>query len=129
MSLGSDVGYVADQACLQWEYDGESVLQLTHVNAVYNCCPDSVGGAITVTGQTITIDLAEWLTMPCDCICPFDVEYEIVQLTPGEYTVTVNEIYAPGGGAPFEFTVDLVASPSGEYCVDREIPQMDGGYQ
>jgi hypothetical protein len=128
MSAGSDVGSVADQACIVWEYDGESILQLTHINAVFNCCPDSVGGEISIAGQTVTIDEVEWLTLPCDCICPFDVEYTILNLPPAEYTITVDEVYV-GGEAPLDFTVDLVALPSGEFCVARDIPQFDGGIQ
>ena len=84
LTVGSDRFTGADEACMRWEYDGESVLRLTHVNAVFNCCADSVGGAIAVDGQEIVINEAEWLTMPCFCICPYDVEYEIVNLPPGE---------------------------------------------
>ena len=114
-----------DQACLDYVYDGQSVLNMTHVNAIFNCCPDSVGGHVRVEDNTIIIDEAEWATMPCDCICPFDVDYEIVGLSPSVYTIRVNEIYLRDGEDILEFTVDLSEDPSGSFCVAREIPQVN----
>jgi hypothetical protein len=112
-----------DKACLDYAYDGRSLLQLKHVNAVFNCCPDSVGGQVRIDNHTITIDETEWVSTPCDCICPFDVDYEIVDLPPGLYTIRVNEVYLREGAEVLEFTVDLSVSPSGSYCVERDIPQ------
>jgi hypothetical protein len=117
------------ESCVIWTYNGESILQFTHTNAIFNCCPDSIGGAISIVGQTITVDEMEWLTHPCDCICPFDIDYEIVNLTPGEYTIVVDEPYINGDDEGIEFTVDLVTTPSGEFCVERETPLVLGSRQ
>ena len=111
-----------DKACIDYVYDGQSVLQLKHINAVFNCCPDSVGGDVQIDGHAITISEAEVLTMPCDCICPFDVDYEITNLPPGMYTIRVNEVYTHQGMQLLEFTVDLSKATTGSYCVDRELP-------
>ena len=114
--------YAIGQACVEYAYDGRSILQLTHVNGVFNCCPDSVGGEIRITDHSITIDEAEWLSNPCDCVCPFDVDYEITGLPPGSYTIRVNELYLHEGAALLEITVDLAVRPSGSFCVERDLP-------
>ena len=56
----------------------------------------------------------------CYCLCLFDVDYEIVNLPPDEYVVTVIEPYVPPGEEPLEFMVDLRTTPSGSYCVTRD---------
>jgi len=107
-----------DQDCMEYEYDGESVLLLKHVNAGFNCCPE-IAAAITIEDNIITIEEIE-ISGDCDCICLFDIDYEIRNLPPGEYTITVIEPYVPEGEEILEFTVDLVSSPSGIFCVYRD---------
>jgi hypothetical protein len=107
-----------DQDCLYWEYDGESVLQLIHVNAGANCCPDDIVAEITIESPEITIEEAEVLSTPCYCLCLFDVDYEILGLGPGEYTITILGMYL-GSMEPLQVTIDLAANPSGYFCVER----------
>lgn len=106
--------------CLEWEYDGVSVLQIKHVNEGLNCCPVIVA-EITVEGNVITIEELDSLDNGgCYCLCLFDVDYEIVNLAPDEYFITVVEPYVPSDKEPLEFTVDLRTSPDGTYCVYRD---------
>jgi hypothetical protein len=107
-----------DQDCMEYEYDGESVLLLKHVNAGFNCCPE-IAANITIEDNIITIEEIE-ISGDCDCLCLFDIDYEIRNLPPGEYTITAIEPYVPGGEEILEFTVDLVSSPSGSFCVYRD---------
>ncbi|MDH4158140.1 MAG: hypothetical protein OEW00_12780, partial [candidate division Zixibacteria bacterium] len=44
-----------DKECLSWEYDGESVLNLMHENATFNCCPEEITAQISVDGNVIRI--------------------------------------------------------------------------
>ncbi len=109
-----------DQDCMEWIYDGVSVLQITHVNEGLNCCPVIVAD-IWVVGDTITIEEIDSLDNGgCYCLCLFDVDYEIVNLEPGEYRVKVIEPYVPVDQEPLEFTVDLRDMPVGSYCVYRD---------
>ena len=107
-----------DQDCIEYQYDGESVLQLKHVNAGFNCCPE-IAANITIEDNTITIEEIE-ISGECYCLCLFDIDYEITNLPPGEYTIRVNGLYLEEGDEPLEFTVDLASSPSGIYCVYRD---------
>lgn len=101
----------AAQECLVYSYDGESLLEISHVNAVFNCCPDSLIGSISLTGDGITMtESGEGL---CDCLCLYDLDYRLAGVAPGTYTLSV------AGIADLEVTVDLAAEPSGRHCVDR----------
>jgi len=103
--------------CIEYEYDGVGVLTMQHINAGFNCCPE-IAVNFYVEGTVITIEQIEIIGQ-CDCLCLFDLDYEIVNLEPGEYTITVIEPYVIEGDDPLEFDVDLSSSASGGYCVYR----------
>ena len=108
------------QDCIEYRYDGENVLFLKHVNAGFNCCPDELMANITIENNLITIVENESLVSGgCDCLCLFDVYYELRNLTPGEYTLRVGELYLMPGDELLNCTVDLCSTPSGSYCVER----------
>lgn len=109
--------------CIEYEYDGASVLSLKHVNAGFNCCPSAIEADITIEDNLITIDESESFDTlgPCYCLCLFDVDLEIINLPPGQYTIRVNELYLQTGDDTLEFTINLSSSPySGSHCVDRD---------
>ena len=109
-----------DQDCVQYDYDGESVLLIKHINAGFNCCLDEIIAHINVQDNVITIQEDESLENGgCDCLCLFDVDLRITKLKPGEYTIKMVELYLDPDDEPLEFTVDLISSPSGTHCVQR----------
>jgi len=110
-----------DQDCIEYQYDGVSVLLLKHVNAGFNCCPDEILADITIEDNVITIEEDESLESGgCYCLCLFDVDYQISNLPPGEYTIRINGLYLEEGDEILQFTVDLASSPSGSFCVYRD---------
>jgi hypothetical protein len=115
-------GVPPDQDCVEYYYDGENTLLLKHINAGFNCCPDQILANITIQGNTITIQENESLEPSggCDCLCLFDVDYQISNLSPGEYTIRIDGMYLEEGDEELEFTVDLSTSPSGIFCVYRD---------
>jgi hypothetical protein len=113
-----DTSTPPDQDCMEYQYDGESILSLKHVNAGFNCCPE-IAANITIEDNIITIEEIE-ISGECFCLCLFDVDYEISNLPPGEYTIKVNEVYLEEADEILEFTVDLTSSPSGTHCVYRD---------
>ena len=111
-----------DQDCIEYQYDGEGTLVLDHINAGFNCCPSNLTADISIEQSLITITEYEHFdnTGPCYCLCLFDVDYQINNLPPGEYTIKVNEVYLEEGDELLEFTVNLPPSPySGSFCVFR----------
>ena len=110
-----------NQDCIEYSYDGQSVLLLKHVNAGFNCCPDSLTADFQIASGEIIIDEAEFLTNHgCSCLCLFDLEFQISNLPPGLYHIRVNEKYLQSGANLLAFTLNLKAGISGDFCVTRD---------
>ncbi len=109
--------------CVFYEWDGGNVLSVQHVNTAFNCCPSALYAQITFNGNIITITESESFDTlgPCACLCLFDLEMQIVNLVPGQYTIVVNQMYLPGDAETHDFTINLTSSPtSGENCLFRD---------
>jgi hypothetical protein len=61
----------------------------THVDAMFNCCIDSIALSVQLDGPKITITETEHAGNPCHCSCPYDLDGEIMGLQAGTYTVLV----------------------------------------
>lgn len=112
------LGAGSDVECLEYEYDGRSVLRLKHVNAGFNCCPGTISADIEIASGRIFIRESESSSL-CDCNCLFDLDYEVVLLAPGLYRIEVVGPYQPSGDPPLEFLADLTGPSSGSFCVKR----------
>jgi hypothetical protein len=106
------------EECLEYEYDGESLLTLRHINAGFNCCPGKIDATISVTENMIVIEDRED-EQGCFCQCLFDLRYEILDLTPGEYTIFVSGPYIEDTDERLLFNVQLFGPSSGNFCVNR----------
>ena len=107
----------SDEDCMEYQYDGEGFLSIRHINAGFNCCPE-IAPEISIEGNVITIDEIE-IEGLCDCLCLFDLDYEINNLPPGVYTIHVIEPYVVEGEEPLIFIANLTSPASGQHCVDR----------
>lgn len=107
--------------CIEYSYDAHTaVLRLTHINSGFNCCPSSVTADIEVGENSIRIQEIESLDQGgCHCLCLFDLEYQITTLPPGEYRIILAQLYLNEGDAILQFPINLLMSPSGRYCVNR----------
>jgi hypothetical protein len=104
--------------CLEYEYDGRSVLRLKHINAGFNCCPGTISADIFISEGVIRIRERESSAL-CDCDCLYDLEYEFVHIKPGSYRISAAGPYQREGDRPLEFVVDLDGPVSGSFCVER----------
>jgi hypothetical protein len=112
-------GTPPDKDCIEYRYDGESILYLKHINAGFNCCPGEIAADIRIDNNNITIKEAE--TEPrCFCLCLFDLEYEFKNIKPGIYKVQVIEPYINQDDEKLEFEMNILSTPSGKHCVDRK---------
>ena len=118
-SVGSDAINITarNEDCLEYLYDGRKLI-LKHVNAGFNCCPGTITAEIAVTDRIISIIEREQ-EAGCLCLCLFDLDMEIDNLEPGEYTIRVVEPYVEDGDESLEFVVQFSAGTSGCYCVSR----------
>jgi len=119
--MGAQDTIPLDQDCIEYVYVGEDVLSIMHINAGFNCCPEEVKVFVNIQDNVITIEEKEYFYTHggCDCLCLFDLDFDITGVSPGEYTIKVIEPYLPQEDEPLEFAVDLSSSNSGIYCVKR----------
>ncbi len=111
-----------DSNCIIFDYDNTNTLNLRHQNAMFNCCPDSLYADIDLTDNIIFITEYESLSMPCDCVCDFDLDFIISNLVPGEYVLKVITPYYKHyeNNQVIQDTMvvnlDLINNPSGYEC-------------
>ncbi|MFH2036266.1 MAG: dockerin type I domain-containing protein [Candidatus Zixiibacteriota bacterium] len=108
----------SNQDCFEYAYDGIGTLALIHYNAGFNCCPDGLSAEINFTDNTINISEVEEGGF-CDCNCLFNLNYEINNLPPGEYTVVFTEPYRHEAEPILEGTIILESTVSDIVCVPR----------
>ena len=67
----------------------DGYLDIYHRNVMFNCCPGTIGADIQVEGNKIIIGEYETEDM-CDCVCPYDLGYEVGPLVEGKtYTIYI----------------------------------------
>ncbi len=117
-SLGS-LFHDQNQDCIEYQYYGDSVLEIHHINAAFNCCPGEIVANIEINDNVIVIKEDE-TESSCLCLCLFDLDYRIEGLMPGEYTIRIIGLYTDEQDEKLEFTLDLSHATSGTYCVSRD---------
>ena len=91
-------------------------LYLNHQNAIFNCCPGTLGADVSIEGKIITIGEYESAS-DCDCICTYDLSYEIGPLTEGEtYTISIGHKGLESEVAEFTFHNTM----SGEWDIPHD---------
>ena len=111
--------YPNNTGCLLFEYDGDSILTLTHINAGFNCCPEEFFVEIDIRNDTIYVMESERDGL-CDCNCLYDLHFTIQALPPGSYFISVDEPYVRQEDDPrLEDQIDLTKAGSGAVCVSR----------
>ena len=73
---------------IEYKAVADGYLDIKHVNAVFNCCPDTIKADVSMEDNIITINESE--TNPiCDCICDYDLEYRLGPLTSGKEYILI----------------------------------------
>jgi hypothetical protein len=104
--------------CIEYQYDGTNKLVLSHINAGFNCCPGEITAEIDFNSSLITITEREQM-QDCRCLCLFDLDYEVINLARGVYTLRIIEPYVDGGDQVLELTLELLSATSGTFCLQR----------
>ena len=105
-------------AAVEYFYDGESQLILTHINAGFNCCPAEIVSTFVLEGNTIIITPKETAS-DCDCNCLYDLVFDLTNVQAQLYTIRFVEQYTGEEDEKLEFEVDFSKQPTGSYCVPR----------
>jgi hypothetical protein len=115
--LEKGIDTVSNIDCMIYSYDGVGTLVLHHINAGLNCCVEEFAVDFDITGDSITI--TEYDEGICDCNCLYNMDFEIINLPPGAYTITVNEPLRHPDDTVLQFEMDLTSATSGVFCVRR----------
>jgi hypothetical protein len=106
------------QSCINYSFDVTAgKLYIAHINAGFNCCPESLYCTISIENDTLIIEEHEEMGL-CNCDCLFDLEIEINEIGAGKYPVKIIEPYSYDQ-EKLDFTIDLAVDPAGSYCVTR----------
>ncbi len=112
----------AESECVMIDYDGQSLLKITHINTVFNCCIYEMLTYVEVRGDTIIVteDDRRVNGYGCECLCLYDNEFYIQGIMPGVYTVMVYCKYF--GLEPITFTMDCTyPNHGGGICEERYV--------
>lgn len=106
-SNGTDAAYALDGAeeYIEYKSKADGYVYVTHVNAMFNCCSEEIKVGVTISGNNIVVTEDE-TSSACNCVCPFDVSYEIGKLVPGQYNVTVKVAGIDRVSFPFTYPSD-----------------------
>jgi hypothetical protein len=104
----------SDLDCVEYQGIGGRTLVLDRFNAAFNLCAGRVRADITLSNDTIAIVERE-TSEPCDRECLFELRYQIRNLEPRRYTVTIAEPHVRPGEEQIAFSVDLVNAPL-DFC-------------
>ncbi len=104
---------------VEYTFDAvRNLLTLKHINAGFNCCPDSLYCAITVIGNTILIEEFEKAAL-CHCNCLYDLEIEINGVEAKKYELKFTEPYI-GDQEEIIFEINLGNAITGSHEVNRK---------
>ena len=108
----------SSQSCLEYSYDAANkVLRLKHINAGFNCCPDSLYCHVAFNQDTIIISEFEESAL-CNCDCLFDLEFEVSGVEMQPCQLKLIEPYASDQDK-IVFGINLIIDQEGTFCVFR----------
>lgn len=119
MSTDANLKTRSVQECFEFRYDGEKILEIDHINALFNCCPGGITADFEFVGNTIIITEIQ-AEAGCYCICHFDVNFRFDNIPPAVYTIRV--FAGDSHGKDREFSIDLTSNQSGSRCWDSPYP-------
>ena len=106
-------------SCIEYSYDAANErLLLKHCNAGFNCCPEKIYGKVSFNQDTIFIKESEKDGM-CDCLCLYDLEFELSGISEKMYAIRLIEPYA-ADQEEINGSIDLTESATGCFCVVRK---------
>ncbi|HRZ41639.1 MAG TPA: hypothetical protein P5228_02935 [Bacteroidales bacterium] len=107
-----------DSSGVEYSYDIQNKqLNIKHINAGFNCCPDEIYCHVERLGDTIQVKESE-KEAGCDCNCLFDIDFIVEDVEQQAYYFSLIEPYA-ATQAPIKFGIDLTQYTSGSFYVQR----------
>ncbi|PID89479.1 MAG: hypothetical protein CSB01_01755 [Bacteroidia bacterium] len=104
-------------SCVKYSFNDDKLV-LKHINAGFNCCPDSLYVNASLNGDTIVIEEYE-TSMLCDCNCLYDLDIELKGIEAQKYHIKFVEPYVTNQEKIF-FDINLENNGEGKFCVIRK---------
>jgi len=104
--------------CFLYSYNSSGkVLNMKHLNAIFNCCPIELYAVIEEIDDTIIIREFEREFL-CSCVCQYDLDFVLNAIERKRYMVKliVPKDYYATGENPLIFEMDLRMGDQGQYC-------------
>jgi hypothetical protein len=102
--------------CMEFDFDGVSVLTLRHRNVYFNCCLDSLTANVQINGDTIEMTEGEYVSAPCDCVCLYSLNFYLDDIRPGEYIIIARKRDSSPYTPTLSFDIDMSKDTNGIYC-------------
>ena len=120
MPNDSAANLIESLSCAEYSFNGTTnKLLIKHINAGFNCCPDSIFGNVSISNDTIIIQ--EFESNPqCYCLCLYDLDFEIEGIEAKKYQLKFIEPLLRDQ-QPLIFGIDLSAQPEGSWCATRHL--------
>ncbi|MDP3644828.1 MAG: hypothetical protein Q8S54_16795 [Bacteroidota bacterium] len=119
-SAGAMLQTPPSQSCIEFAFDQYNrKLILKHLNAGFNCCPESLWCTVIYRNDTIIIQEFE-KHLGCKCNCLYDLDIEIEGVEPGKYNLRIIEPYL-GSQQALVNLLDLRSQKQGSFCASRSI--------
>ena len=117
-SAGINQSVTNSQSCIEYSFDqATQKLTLKHINAGFNCCPESISCTVTFKNDSIIIQESE-KSPRCNCDCLYDLDMEVDGVEAGKYQIHIIESYI-GSQDKLSFELDLGKQKQGTWCVTR----------
>ncbi len=118
MISDSTINRTDSLSCAEYTFNNATnKLLIKHINAGFNCCPDSIYSNVSISNDTIIIQ--EFESGPqCYCLCLYDLNFEIDGISANKYQVKFIEPLR-GNQQELIFEVDFTNQSTGSYCVVR----------
>jgi hypothetical protein len=106
-------------SCIEYSFDNlANKLTIHHINAGFNCCPDSIYCKVSLSNDTITIREFEKGGL-CNCDCIYDLTIEVNGVALKKYLINLIEPYA-NDLEKLISVVDFSKDKIGSFCVTRK---------
>ena len=106
-------------SCVEYSFDdSNNKLIIKHINAGFNCCPESLYCDVSLSNDTVIIQEFEAAAL-CDCDCLFDLDIELNGVSPQNYHIRFIEPYVENL-EKLVFDIDLSKDKEGSFCVTRK---------
>jgi len=105
-------------SCIDYYFDGENKLTIKHINAGFNCCPESLWCKVSVKNDSIIVQEFEKSAL-CDYNCLYDLDMGVTGVAAKKYLLKFIEPYC-GEQEKLIFEIDLTNIKKGLFCVTRK---------